>query len=306
MKLNVWLCLQGAALAACGGAAPQPGPLVDKYAAVTLIDVHNHDAARHAYRDTLEVWRAYSVDRVVLFGDISEPSAVETDDIAWKAYTENRGFFVPFFAGFDIHDPSSVQTVTRRLDQGFVGVGEFVAASSLSPVTSNLPWKGVHPMDGYFPEIYAICARYDAPILLHIDPPAGVPIDRLEEALTRFPNTHIVFGHANAFNAPANIEALLAAHPNLYIDFFAGFTRYNSGSTNSLADFVPVIRRYPERFMVSSDSGYGVGYDHAYNALYELFDLLEPAVVEQIAHRTFETLVARRTVLAEASSAADR
>jgi len=168
-----------------------------------------------------------------------------------------------------------------------LGIGEVVAASIYSPVTSNLPWKGEHPMDGYFPEIYEICAEYGYPILLHIDPPNGAPVDKLKEALTAYPTTNFIFGHANAYNSPAYLELLLENFDNIYIDFFAGFTAYNPDSEYELADFVPVINAYPDRFMVSTDSGYDIGYDKAYSAIYELFNLLEEDVVIKIAGTNF-------------------
>ena len=78
------------------------------------------------------------------------------------------------------------------------------------------------------------------------------------------------------------------------MDFFAGFTRYNSGSNYSLEDFAKIIRKYPNRFMGSSDSGFDVGYDKAYLAIYELFDLLDNNTMEMVAHKNFETIIAMR------------
>ena len=266
-------------------------PIVGKYKDLKVIDVHNHDASGCKYKSSIDIWDTYSIEQIVLFGDISEPSAVTTDNIAWNAYKENPSRFIPFFAGFNIKDSSCLKIVAENFEKGFFGIGEFVAASSNSPITSNLPWKGDHPMDGYFPQVYELCAKYKAPILLHIDPPFGYPIDKLKEALIKFPNTNFIFGHANAYNSPANIETLLKNYDNIYIDFFAGFTKYNPGSSNSLEDYVPLINKYPDKFMVSTDSGYDVGYDNAYKAIYELFDLLGDDVVEKIAHKNFEALI---------------
>ena len=105
------------------------------------------------------------------------------------------------------------------------------------------------------------------------------------------PDTLIIFGHANAYNSPANIEPLLSAHPNLYFDFFAGFSAYSPDSINTLADFVPMIEKYPDRFMVSTDSGYAVGYSQAVQAMYELLDLLTPATACKVAYQNFERIL---------------
>jgi predicted TIM-barrel fold metal-dependent hydrolase len=170
-------------------------------------------------------------------------------------------------------------------------IGEVVAASTYSPVVSKVEWKAKHPNDGNFPKIYDLAAKYHVPILLHIDPPNGDPIVHLEEALDQHPNTTIIFGHANVYNSPENIEPLLKKHPNLYIDFCPGFTAYNSGSTNKLEDFVPLIEKYSGRFMLSTDSGYGITTKQAAKALYEIIDLLSPETALKIAYQNYERLI---------------
>jgi predicted TIM-barrel fold metal-dependent hydrolase len=264
----------------------------EKYRELTIVDIHNHDA--RIWKRSLGTWNRYGIDRIVLFGDISEPSAVKTDDMALKAAKIHPDRFYPFFAGFDINDPGCRGVVRANLEMGYAGVGEFVAASTWSPVTSNLPWKGLDPLDGYFSDVYDICAEYRVPILLHIDPPEGLVIDKFSEAMNLHPNTIFIFAHANAYNTPDRIVALLEIHENLYIDFFPGFTAYNSDSRYDLADFVPLIEKWPDRFMVSSDSGYGIGYNAAYKAIYELFDLLRPETVELVAHGNWERIESLR------------
>ena len=127
-------------------------------------------------------------------------------------------------------------------------------------------------MDGYYPEIYKLCGEFGKPILLHIDPPYGYVIEKQEDATTAYSETNFIFAHANAYNSPSNIETLLKNYSNIYIDFFAGFTTYNSGSDYQLTGFIPLINKYPDRFIVNSDSGFDVGYDKANTAIYEFFD----------------------------------
>jgi hypothetical protein len=96
------------------------------------------------------------------------------------------------------------------------GIGEIVGSSTRSPMASRLAWKAEHPNEGYLPGVYAPAAEYRVPILLHIDPPTGMPIVKLEEALEQNPDTMIIFAHANAYTPPENIAPLLRDHPNLY------------------------------------------------------------------------------------------
>ncbi|MDO5968818.1 amidohydrolase family protein [Flavivirga aquimarina] len=263
----------------------------EKYKDIFIVDIHNHDASGYKYQQSLVTWTKYGIDKIVLFGDISEPSAITTDEIAFEAYEANTDRFFPFIAGINIFDTSCLTYIRERFTAGVYGIGEVAAASTNSPVVSNLPWKGEHPLDGYFSEIYDLCAEFKKPILLHIDPPSGFPITKLKEAATLYPDTNFIFGHANAYNSPSEIESLIAAHDNIYIDFFAGFTAYNKDSNFKLENYVALIKKYPLRFMVSSDSGYGITYDQAYLAIFELFELLDTATVEKIAGQNFLGLI---------------
>jgi predicted TIM-barrel fold metal-dependent hydrolase len=265
--------------------------LVEKYKDITIVDAHNHDAAGYRYKESLAVWNKYGIDKIVLFGYISEPHALISDKIAFDAYLNNKDRFIPFIAGINVHDSTCLNYIKSSFDSGFFGIGEVVAASTYSPIASKCAWKGEYPMDGYFPEIYELCGKYGKPIILHIDPPDGFPIEKLKEAALKYPETNFIFGHANAYTSPSDLEELLENYKNIYIDFFAGFTAYNPDSKYTLADFVPLINKYPDKFMISTDSGYGIGYEKAYSAIYELFDLLEKDVVIKIAGRNILNLV---------------
>lgn len=262
--------------------------LPELYKDLTLIDIHNHDAGNSG---AVDKWGAYGIDRLVLFGNISEPSAQFTDQYAWDQYRNNPSRIYPSFAGFPIYEDEGLSIVQEKLEQGYLNIGEVAAASTYSPVVSNLKWKSEHPNDGNLPQIYDLAAKYRVPILLHIDPPNGSPIRHLEEALEQHPDTLFIFAHANAYNSPNNIEALLEKHPNLHIDFFPGFNAYNPESTYTLQDFVPLMERYPDRFMLSTDSGYGLSVNEAAVALYEIIDLLSPETAVKAAYQNYERMV---------------
>ncbi len=268
--------------------------LFDKYKHLGLIDVHNHDADYYIPAGSLATWGRYHIARTVLFGAISEPAAIDSDQRSWEAYREHPDRFYPFFSGFAMYDESALVTVQANLERGYYGIGETVAASTYSHLTSKLAWKSLHPMDGNLPAIYALCAAYRVPILLHIDPPFGEPIDGLEEALRTYRDTNIIFGHANVFNPPDNIEQLLSRHPNLYIDFFAGFSAYDPSNEYPLESYIPVIRRYPDRFLLSTDSAtaQNLDYEKAINAMYEVIDLCgDETIGAQLASVNFTALI---------------
>jgi len=262
--------------------------LTDVYEPLTVIDIHNHDASTS---DPAGWWGAQGMDRLVLFGDVSEPSAQITDAMAWEHYRANPERIYPSFAGFPIYDEEGPRIVERNLEQGYLAIGEVVAASTASPIVSQVEWKAQHPNDGYLPDIYELAAAYKVPILLHIDPPNGMPIAYFVRALREHPDTIFIFAHANVFNPPSHIEGMIKEFPNLYIDFFPGFTAYDPGSGNKLEDFVPLIENYPDRFFLSTDGGYGIGKTRAAYAIFETLDLLSPETAVKVAYQNYERLI---------------
>lgn len=274
--------------------------LVTLYKEMPVADAHNHNAAGSRYQYMEGIWEGSGIDRVVLFGAVSEPAAVGTDEIAWEAYQENPERYIPFFAGVNLHDESELAKVKENLEKGYFGIGEIAAATTYSEGLKGAIWKTTDPMDGILTQMYELCAQYKAPLLLHIDPPNGGVIDKLEEAATAYPNTTFIFAHANAYNSPENVEALLEKHPNIYMDFFAGFTAFNPESANRLEDYVPLMKKYPERFLLSTDSGYGLKNEaEALRAMYLMIDLLgDTAETRMIAYGNLDALISAQPATA--------
>lgn len=259
---------------------PEPAPteptaeeLVAKWKHLGWIDAHYHGSVMSAAPGReADVRKTFGVESTVLFGEVSESFAIVHDDFSLKTSEEHPGEYYPFFSGIDLHDPQGVEAARERFEQGFYGMGEIAAASTYSPAVSNKEWKANDPMDGILPDLYALCGEMKAPILLHIDPPSGYPIAKLEEALEAYPDTTFIFGHGNAYNSATGLEPLLEQYPNLIVDVFAGFELYNPDGRGSFDEFVPLIKKYPDRFVVSTDSGYDIGYEKALEGAYRLFE----------------------------------
>ncbi|GAA0356029.1 amidohydrolase family protein [Bacillus horti] len=265
--------------------------LYEVYWDLPILDIHNHDAANVK---AISRWEEYGIDRIVLFGSISEPRAKATDHLTWEHYQREPSRFYPSFAGFPIYEDEGIDIVRENLEKGYLNIGEVAAASTYSPVVANLEWKAQHPNDGNLPQIYELAGQYQVPILLHIDPPTGNPIIHFESAMVQNPDTSFIFAHANAYNSPGNIESLLEKHENLYIDFFAGFTAYNPDSIYTLEDFIPLMEQYPDRFMISTDSGFGISTAQAAKAIFETIDLLSAEAALKVAYQNYEALIERQ------------
>lgn len=264
--------------------------LAEIYKELKVIDVHNHGGPKAVV--AIEEWKSFNIDRTFIFGNVSEPSAMGTDEQGFIAYKRLPQDVYPFFAGVNIKDESGVEYTKKQLERGFLGIGEIVAASTYSPVVSTVKWKGRHPLEKKLPDIYKLAALYDAPVLLHIDPPDGHPIRVLEKALMDYPDTKFIFGHANVENTPTAISELLKNHKNLYIDFFAGYTLEASEKGGyGIEDYVPVIEQYPDQFLFGTDSGYGMTYSKAATAIYETIHLLEPETACKVSYQNAEKLI---------------
>ncbi|MGB3260386.1 amidohydrolase family protein [Paenisporosarcina sp.] len=277
--------------------------LVDQYKDLTVIDVHSHDADaldvserrnNENYTSVRDTWSKYGIDRTVLFGAVSDPTALKSDKLSWTYYQKYPELIYPSFSGFQTEKNSDgIAIVRKQLENGYMHIGEIFGAATYSPHASVL-WKAQHPNSGILPEIYDIASEYDVPVLLHIDPPSGVPISQFEKAMDNHPKTTFIFAHGNVHTSPEFLRDLLERHENLMIDFFAGYTAYNPTSKFQLMDFVSLVEEYPNRFVIGSDSGYDIGIDKSYLAMYELIDLLSAKTAGKVAYQNFEQLMERQ------------
>ncbi|MBM6619206.1 amidohydrolase family protein [Bacillus suaedaesalsae] len=264
--------------------------LKNRYKDLKVVDVHNHGGPSAVV--SVDEWKSFNIDETFVFGNVSEPSAIGTDEQSFLAYKRLPQDILPFFAGVNITDESGVEYTKQQLERGFLGIGELAAASTYSPVLSSVKWKGRHPLDKRLPQIYELAAEYGAPVLLHIDPPDGHPIRVLEKALNDYPNTAFIFGHANVENTPKAIGELLKKHKNLYIDFFAGYTlQASEKGSYGIEDYIPVIEQYPDQFLFGTDGGYGMTYSKAATAIYETIHLLEPETACKMSYQNAEKLI---------------
>lgn len=67
--------------------------------------------------------------------------------------------------------------------------------------------------------------------------------------------------------------------PNLYGDFNAGFILYNPDGGGTFKPFLPVLRKYAEQFMLSTDTDYSISEAKAIEAMYRVFDHLNDPIV---------------------------
>ncbi|CAM3321413.1 amidohydrolase family protein [Brevibacillus invocatus] len=266
------------------------GTLAEKYRDLKVIDVHSHDGPNIEF--VKPIWDEFFIDKIAIFGKVSEPAAMGDDQKSWRAFLKSTERYYPFFSGFDMHSEEGIAMVRKNLEQGYMGVGEVIAASTYSDVVSKVAWKGKDALDGYLSDVYALCAEYKVPILLHIDPLASAQVSVLQEALQKHPDTNFILAHGNVGESTKQVEILkklLESHDNLYIDFLAG---YSVKSKSEMDRYIPLMEQFPSRFFLSTDSGYGLSsLAFAYEAIYEVIDRLTPEAAIKIAFENFEYLM---------------
>lgn len=277
--------------------------LLDKYKNLRLIDVHSHDVdtlditerrKNENYTSVIDLWSNYGIDQTVLFGAVSDPTAIKSDRLSWRYYEQYPEIIYPSFAGVQIEkDADGLSNVKQNLEKGYMHIGEIFAASKFSPYASVL-WKGKHPNDGILPDVYKLATEYNVPVLLHIDPATGFPMLQFELAMENHPNTTFIFAHGNVHTTPQYLRELLGKHENLMIDFFAGYTVHNPGSEFNLEDFSSLAEDFPNQFVLGSDSGFDIGIENSYLAMYEFIDLLSPDTAAKVAYQNFEQLMERQ------------
>lgn len=87
---------------------------------------------------------------------------------------------------------------------------------------------------------------------------------------------------------------MLNRYDNLYIDFFAGFTAYDPNNEYPLENYIPLIKKYSERILLSTDSAtaQNLDYEKAINAMYEVIELCDDVVIgERIGRLNFSELI---------------
>jgi hypothetical protein len=264
--------------------------LPDRYKNLDVVDFQNLDA--NHYEKAEDLFKKYHIDQVGIGGWLASRDGMLSDELAWEAYKSKPDFFYPYFASFDMHSPKGLDTIQQNLEKGVVAVGEIAAASSFSDALKDAEWKGENPLDGNLPKLYELASHYKVPVILHIDPPQPdtEPMKIFEKAMNKYPNTTFVFDTGNVFNNGYELETLLKKHKNLYISMYPGFNAYDQQSPNKLTEYVRVMNQYPNRFLLMSDSGYGITEEEAYQAIYQLIDLLKPKTVCEVSHLNIQNL----------------
>ncbi len=223
-----------------------------------------------------------------------------------------RSRFFPFCCGFNCNDrfaASHVEQVLRLYPKFWCGIGEIMSRhDDLTALTYGEP---PHVDGEGFLGIYDLAAKEKLPVLIHHNITAQntekiLYLQELKNALAYNRDCKIIWAHVG-ISRRVEVQGLiqiadnlLKTNPNLWIDiswvvydyYFLDKFPDNYFDGNTLDDWVKLIERYPDRFLLGTDK---VGHWKTYPAevvkYYKLLDKLRPETAAKLCRENVLSLV---------------
>ncbi|MBQ7516311.1 MAG: amidohydrolase family protein [Schwartzia sp.] len=225
---------------------------------------------------------------------------------------EIRERFYPFCCGFNGNDrfaADHVEQVLRLYPKFWQGIGEIM--SRHDDLTALTYGEAPHMDSPGFQGIYDLAATRGLPVLVHHNVTAQnteriLYLDELKRALAYNRNCNIIWAHVGISRRveikglTTIADDLLRENKNLWVDiswvvydyYFLDHFPTNYYDGNNLDDWVTLIERYPDRFLIGTDK---VGHWETYPAevvkYYTLLDKLRPATVDMICQENALSLI---------------
>ena len=225
---------------------------------------------------------------------------------------EIRDRFFPFCCGINGNDRMAAEHIRQllRLYPDFwCGIGELM--SRHDDLTALTYGEAPHVNHPAFKDIIDLGAEEGLPVLIHHNITAQsteeiLYLDELREALEHNRNCRIIWAHVGISrrvevqNLIAIADALLSENANLWIDiswivydyYFLDRFPDNYLDGNTLKDWVAVIEKYPDRFLLGTDKvGHWATYPAEVVKYYALLDQLSPGTAAKLCHDNILGLV---------------
>jgi len=176
-------------------------------------------------------------------------------ELALKLADAGKGRVIPLFQPyldaegrhFWFYDKRVLPLARQALESGrYRGIGELHLIAGIGPSKDNRILNG----------LIQLAQRYDVPVLVHTetsDHRYFLPLCR------KYPAVRFQWAHAGGLLGPEQVGALMAACPNVWVDFSARdpmkyvLTPIVGEDGALLPGWLPLIKRYPQRFMIGTD-----------------------------------------------------
>ncbi|WP_198022619.1 twin-arginine translocation signal domain-containing protein [Anaerovibrio sp. RM50] len=225
---------------------------------------------------------------------------------------EIRHRFYPFCCGFNCNDKYAADHLERLLHiypDFWRGIGEIM--SRHDDLTAHTYGEVPHMDGGGFLGIYDVAAQKGLPVLVHHNITAQnteriLYLHELKNALAYNRQCNIIWAHigisrqVEVKELPQIAHELLRDNKNLWMDiswlvydhYFLDKFPDNYYDGNTMEDWVELIERHPDRFLLGTDK---VGHWQTYPAevmkYYPLLDKLKPSTVAAICHNNLLSLI---------------
>ena len=220
--------------------------------------------------------------------------------------------FYPFICGVNCNDRFAADHIRQLLEMYpdfWCGIGEIM--SRHDDLTALTYGEAPHINSDAFKKIFDLGAEYDLPVLVHHNITGQnvddvLYLDELKEALVYNRACKIIWAHIGISrrvelqNLSKIADELLADNPNLYVDiswvvydyYFLDKFPDNYSDGDSLADWVKLIEKYPDRVMIGTDKvGHWETYPSEVVKYYKLLDRLDDETVEKVTCENALSLV---------------
>jgi hypothetical protein len=227
--------------------------LPSAYALPPFADIHVHYNWDQA--DTLDAGEA--ITRLVENNVVLTVVSSTTPEMALRLRQAGGPWVIPFFMPYLepgrrhswFRNPRVLEAARKALASGnFLGIGEFHLMPGLTPSP-----KRRHPViDG----LMELAIEFDVPLSIHTD---SSDYRFFLPLCLRHPKARILWAHAGGLLPPDQVDALMAACPNVWTELSARDneryidTPIVDADGRLLPGWVELIKKYPTRFMTGSD-----------------------------------------------------
>jgi len=232
-----------------------------------------------------------------------------TDHLMLRALEQQpeaiRSRFYPFVCGVNPNDryaASQLRALLELYPGEIRGIGELMSHhDDLTALTYGEQPHADHPA---MLEIYDLAAEYNLPVLIHHNI-SGVNLDdpiylsEMQNALAHNRKTNIIWAHVGISrrvtisNLTGIADMMLSQNPNLYYDI--SWVVYDDDIAKdgaSLKSWASLIEKYPERFILGSDTvGHWANYAATITRYEPLIALLKPETAQNLCSDNILRLV---------------
>ncbi|MDM8349876.1 amidohydrolase family protein [Pseudomonas sp. sp1636] len=227
---------------------------------------------------------------------------------------EQRKRFHPFLSGFNPNDKNADAHIRRTLEMDpglWQGIGEVFTRHD--DLTALIHGDAPQADNEALARVYHLAAEYDLPVLLHSNITSKrernpLYLAEIEAPLRNHPHVRFIWAHAGTSLEIhrhqdkldfllSTLARMLETYPNLYIDLSWSMLRPylldERGQPDP--DWLQLIGRYPERFMLGSDVVGRFDSMGEYLRGFEPFlDALPAEVAQQVARDNFLAVLPRK------------